>query len=178
MGWVWPLLQTGRRRKLEQSDMYPLMPAESASAIASQFRRHWDQQARDHTGRAPGRKMVAVLWRMEGWTYFAMLLLKLVGDLVRFVTPLALQQIIIWLDDNDAPPSAWAAFVPPPHRGLYYCGLMTAATLVQCWCFCTSFLKGCRLGVHVRTAVTVALYRKTLRQAGCARLEVSHPLYI
>jgi hypothetical protein len=70
--------------------MYPLMPGESASAIASRFRRHWDQQARDHAGRAPARKMVAVLWRMEGWTYFAMLLLKLVGDLVRFVTPLAL----------------------------------------------------------------------------------------
>jgi hypothetical protein len=35
--WLWPLLRLGRRRKLEMSDMYPLMPEERSETISDVF---------------------------------------------------------------------------------------------------------------------------------------------
>jgi ATP-binding cassette subfamily C (CFTR/MRP) protein 1 len=169
--WLWPLLKLGRSRKLEQTDMYPLLPSESSERISGEFEREWS--AAEGTGGAPWRRMLVVLWALEGHAFMGMFFIKLLGDVFRFVTPAALQQIIGWLGDEDAPAPFWAAFVPPAYRGIYYVFIMTGATVAQCFCYSNSNLRGNRVGVHIRSAITVAVYRKSLSQALCARGETT-----
>ena len=57
--WLWPLLALGKKRKLEMSDMYPLMPTESSELISTNFEREW-AKAQGTTG-APWRRMLVVL---------------------------------------------------------------------------------------------------------------------
>ena len=102
-----------------------------------------------------------------------MFLIKLLGDVFRFVTPAALQQIIGWLGDHSAPAPFWSSFVPAEWRGLYYVFIMTGATVAQCFCYSNSNLRGNRVGVHIRSAITVSVYRKSLNQALCARGETT-----
>jgi ABC-type multidrug transport system fused ATPase/permease subunit len=65
--------------------------------------------------------------------------------------------------------------VPAEWRGLYYMYvfIMTGATVAQCFCYSNSNLRGNRVGTHIRTAITVAVYRKSLHQALCARGETT-----
>jgi ABC-type multidrug transport system fused ATPase/permease subunit len=127
----------------------------------------------ENTGGAPWRRMLVVLRRMEGRAFLAVFLIKLTGDAFRFITPAALQQIIQWMADEDAQPPFWAEFVPPAWRGIYYVFVMTAATMIQCFCYSNSNLRGNRVGVHVRSAITVSVYKKSLTQALCARGETT-----
>ena len=172
MSWLFPLLRQGRRAKLGPEDLYPLMPSEQAQPIAERFQQEWDSRTGSWSGQ-PGKRMVACLWSMEGRTYAVMFVVKMCGDLMRFVTPLIMQQVITWVEDHDATPPLFAAAIPAQYRGYMYVALMTLATVCQSLCYSTSFFKGFRLGTHVRTAVTVAVYRKSLLQVVSARSEVS-----
>lgn len=169
--WLWPLLILGQRRKLEQSDMYPLLESERSQGISQKFEHEWAKA--EGTSGAPWRRMLVVLWALEGSAFMAMFLIKLLGDVFRFVTPAALQQIIGWLGDHNAPAPFWASFVPPDWRGIYYVFVMTGATVAQCFCYSNSNLRSNRVGVHIRSAITVSVYRKSLSQALCARGETT-----
>ena len=169
--WMWPMLKVGRRRKLEESDMYPLMEGEKAEHIAAKFEREWAATA--GAKGAPWRRMLRTLWAMEGPAFAAMFMQKLAGDSLRFCTPLALEQVIGWLMDENAPAPWWSSFLPPAYRGLYYVFIMTAATVLQCFCYSLSNLGANRVGTHVRTTITVGVYKKSLTQALCARGETT-----
>ena len=169
--WMWPMLKVGRRRKLEESDMYPLMEGEKAEHIAAKFEREWAATA--GAKGAPWRRMLRTLWAMEGPAFVGMFMQKLAGDSLRFCTPLALEQVIGWLMDENAPAPWWSSFLPPAYRGLYYVFIMTAATVLQCFCYSLSNLGANRVGTHVRTTITVGVYKKSLTQALCARGETT-----
>ena len=147
------------------------MASEKSARISKVFEAEWAKAA--GTGGAPWRRMLVVLWALEGGAFMGMFLIKLLGDSFRFVTPAALQQIIQWLGDEDAPAPFWASFVPPAWRGIYYVFVMTAATMAQCFCYSNSNLRGNRVGVHIRSAITVSVYKKSLSQALCARGETT-----
>ena len=169
--WMWPMLKVGRRRKLEETDMYPLMEGEKAEHIAAKFEREWAATA--GAKGAPWRRMLRTLWAMEGQMFVGMFMQKLAGDSLRFCTPLALEQVIGWLMDENAPAPWWSSFLPPAYRGLYYVFIMTAATVLQCFCYSLSNLGANRVGTHVRTTITVGVYKKSLTQALCARGETT-----
>ena len=54
--WLWPLLMLGQRRKLEQSDMYPLMPSERSAGISEKFEHEWTKA--EGTSGAAWRRML------------------------------------------------------------------------------------------------------------------------
>ena len=87
-------------------------------------------------------------------------LLKLVHDLCAFVGPNVLKQLILFLKDPDAPMS----------RGIGLTVLVTCSQLVMSLCLRQYFYQCYRTGLRFRTAVIVAVYKKSLVIAASERM--------
>lgn len=86
-------------------------------------------------------------------------LLKLVHDVLIFVGPYVLNQLIYFLRDETAPLS----------RGIYLTLAVTASQLVMSFCLRHYFFHCYLTGLRVRTAVVVAVYRKALKLSSSER---------
>ena len=79
-------------------------------------------------------------------------LLKLCHDLLIFVGPYVLNQLILFLRDESAPLS----------RGLYLTSAVTVSQLLMSFCLRHYFFRCYLVGLRARTALVVAIYRKAL----------------
>ena len=79
-------------------------------------------------------------------------LLKLCHDLLIFVGPYVLNQLIKFLRDESAPLS----------RGLYLTAAVTISQLLMSFCLRHYFFRCYLVGLRARTALVVAIYRKAL----------------
>ena len=79
-------------------------------------------------------------------------LLKLCHDLLIFVGPYVLNELIIFLRDESAPLS----------RGLYLTSAVTISQLLMSFCLRHYFFRCYLVGLRARTALVVAIYRKAL----------------
>ena len=124
LNWLNPLLRAGaEKKKLTIEDMYALPPSFESQRILDTFNASWT--ARTAPGapacrRPPVWQLIGTLWNMFAHIYVKAMGLKIASDMFKFVGPLALRPLLLWLGDIDAEPPFWAAFVPPPHRGYYY----------------------------------------------------------
>eukprot|EP01052_Picozoa_sp_SAG31_P050602 SAG31_NODE_11621_length_1012_cov_1.974808_1_plen_302_part_10 len=109
-------------------------------------------------------------WRLFRRSFLLALLLKIGSDLFRFVGPMALQQLIAWLNDAEVEPPFWCpSAVPVDTRGYFYVAVMIAAMFVQSLLNVHSFVIAFRMGVVARSTIIVAVYNKAMRQAVHAR---------
>jgi ABC-type multidrug transport system fused ATPase/permease subunit len=167
--WLTPVLKRGvAKKRLDEADMYPLCSREKSANVAARFQRAWDATAGMTSG--GGNRMVAACWQLFRGSFFTALALKVASDLMRFVGPVALQQLLAWLGDIDAPAPWWCpAAVATEHRGYYYSGVMVVAMFFQSLLNVHSFVVAFRMGVVARSTIIVAVYDKALRQAVHAR---------
>ena len=86
-------------------------------------------------------------------------LLKLVHDVLIFVGPYVLNQLIFFLRDGTAPLS----------RGVYLTLAVTASQLVMSFCLRHYFFHCYLTGLRVRTAIVVAVYQKALKLSSSER---------
>ncbi|OEH77248.1 multidrug resistance-associated protein [Cyclospora cayetanensis] len=117
-----------------------------------------------------------ILWRTYGGICAGSALLKLVYDVLQFVGPVVLQQLILFLQQS----SDSTVPSPPLERGLLFCGLLLVASVTQTAVLHQYFHRQFRLGMRVRVAVSALIYRKARLQDVMAYLHIlwSAPLQI
>ena len=166
--WLTPLLRTGARKKrLEEADMYPLCATEKSVNVHAKFQRAFDSTASMRDG---GSRMIVASWRLFRRSFFWALGLKVCSDMLRFMGPIALQQLLAWLSDIESPPPFWCpAAVPVDMRGYWYVAVMVCAMFGQSLLNVHSFVIAFRMGLVARSTIIVAVYDKALRQAVHAR---------
>jgi hypothetical protein len=161
--WFTPVLERGNeKKKLDQEDLnlIPLPGNCTTEAVTATWDRHWQpQKGPSHSapttlGRPPSRfLLLATLARAFGKDFVSAGALKLVHDLCVFVGPQVLHGMIVFLrneDDRD-----W-------WHGLALTLTVTVSQLVMSLCLRHYFFLCYTTGLRVRTAVTVAVYRKVL----------------
>ncbi|CAL8351305.1 unnamed protein product [Boreogadus saida] len=109
-------------------------------------------------------RLLGVLHLAFGWWYYALGVLKLVGNLLGFAGPLLLGQLVGFMEDPDAPPSRGALVT----LGLFSSSLLSAF-LRNLYGFHVS-----KVALSVRAAVVTAIYGKALRvgRVGLARFSL------
>jgi len=112
-------------------------------------------------------RMVSVMWPFVRRTWGLQILMKIVGDLLRFMQPMCMQVIIQWLGDIDAPPPFWASFIAPEQRGAYYVFVMIAAMLLQGLVYTQCFFLGGQMAFAARSATILAIVRNQQSAALC-----------
>jgi ABC-type multidrug transport system fused ATPase/permease subunit len=169
-GWISPLLAKGFSKKLEMEDVPVNSTGMRAESMMARWTTLWDAAADQ---KKPAMRMVAVMWPFVRRTWLLQILMKIVGDLLRFVQPLCMQAIIQWLTDMNAEPPFWASFVAADYRGAYYVFVMIGAMLLQGLVYTHCFFLGGEMAFAARSTTILAIYEKALGQAIHARADTT-----
>uniref|UniRef100_A0A8C4Z867 ATP-binding cassette, sub-family C (CFTR/MRP), member 10 n=1 Tax=Gadus morhua TaxID=8049 RepID=A0A8C4Z867_GADMO len=158
--WLDPLLERGRRGQLDGLGHVYHLPR--ARHLPAGSRTPPQEEALPELG--GDVRLLGVLHRAFGWWYYALGVLKLVGNLLGFAGPLLLGQLVGFMEDPDAPPSRGALVT----LGLFSSSLLSAF-LRNLYGFHVS-----KVALSARAAVVTAIYGKALRvgRVGLARFSL------
>ncbi|XP_013142439.1 PREDICTED: multidrug resistance-associated protein 1 [Papilio polytes] len=179
--WFDPLAITGFRRSLTESDLWALNPPDSSKEVVPRFDKYWARivQKREMSNgtkatysktsasvnfkpeneKKPASILPALCLAFGGQFLFGALL-KLCNDLLMFLSP-QLLKVLIEFVKGDEP--VWKGYV-------YAVGLLACAS-IQTMFLAHYFTRMYFVGMRIRTALTSAIYRKSLRMSNAARKE-------
>nr|XP_032515249.1 multidrug resistance-associated protein 1 [Danaus plexippus plexippus] len=181
--WFDPLALTGFRRSLVESDLWALNPQDSSKEVVPKFDKFWERTLSKRE-KANGTKatysntsasvnfkpdkevkpasILPALCLAFGGEFLFGALLKLVNDVLMFLSPQLLKLLIGFVDTKE---TVWKGYLYAV--GLFACA--TAQTLLLSHYFTRMYL----VGMRIRTALTSAVYRKSMRISNSARKETT-----
>uniref|UniRef100_A0A8D3BPU4 Multidrug resistance-associated protein 4 n=1 Tax=Scophthalmus maximus TaxID=52904 RepID=A0A8D3BPU4_SCOMX len=153
--WLYPLLQLGHKRKLEESDMYRVLPEDRSDVLGETLQRLWEREVRNATKDLRKPKLTRVLIRCFGKPFavaglFAFLLT------IKVVQPLLLGKIIMYFENYD----------PDDRTSLYmvsgYGAAMSLSAFGLMILQLLYYYHVQRIGMKIRVAMCHMIYTKAL----------------
>lgn len=143
----------------------PLPPDDRCKAVSDDFERLWDQEVHRHSGTNRNADETAAtrqepsltkcLWKAFKPMFLRAGCLKAVHDCLQFVGPQVLNGLIVFLRKDESTENTSV--------GLYLTAAVTVAQLCMSLCLRHYFFMCYRVGIKVRTAVLMAIYKKAIR---------------
>ncbi|KAF9791463.1 hypothetical protein SFRURICE_007480 [Spodoptera frugiperda] len=179
--WFDPLALTGFRRSLTEEDLWALNPQDSSTEVVPKFDKFWEKSLRkreiSNATKASYRKTSAsVNFKPEsekkpasilpalclafGGQFLFGAMLKLFNDVLMFISPQLLKLLIGFVQGKE-----------PIWKGYVYAVALLACATVQTMLLAHYFTRMYLVGMRIRTALTSAIYRKSLRMSNAARKE-------
>ncbi|XP_018568578.1 multidrug resistance-associated protein 1 isoform X9 [Anoplophora glabripennis] len=182
--WFDSLAWTGFRKPLEATDLWDMKPEDSAKEIVPLFEKHWQntldksgsysptQNAQfksdvDHVAFVNSKKkkeasVLPALVKSFGPTFAFGALLKLMQDILTFVSPQILGYIITYVRKGQY---EW--------RGYFFTALLFITATIQTLLLAQYFNRMFIVGMRIRTALISTIYRKSLKISNSARKETT-----
>ncbi|CAI6345762.1 unnamed protein product [Macrosiphum euphorbiae] len=183
--WFDSFAWSGYKRPIESKDLWNLKYDDSSQEVFSVFDKHWersiikaklqDSKKVHSIKNKPNVSVIdskythtkqyqisilPVLCKSFGSTFLFGSFLKLIEDCLIFVSPqYFFRQLISFVENSTEP--IW--------RGYFYIFLMTVTAMLQTLILSQYYYRMNLVGMRVRTALTSAIYRKTLRISNTAR---------
>ncbi|KAM3584831.1 uncharacterized protein V6R79_000382 [Siganus canaliculatus] len=155
--WLTPLMHLGKKQRLEESDMYGILPEDRSQILGEQLQRIWDLEVRKATKAIEKPKLGRALIRCYGRSYAVAGLFVFLLEAIKVIQPLLLWKIIQYFENYD----------PDDHRSLVMVyGYATAMSLSA---FGLTVLQHLyyyhvqRTGMKIRVALCHMIYKKALR---------------
>ncbi|CAG7725610.1 unnamed protein product, partial [Allacma fusca] len=186
--WFWPLAWLGYKKPLEFSDLWDLNPDDKSATLVKNFQSYWkpdldkalkwnaanreaikptiskNENGKDEVKKTKSvRKTASILPGLTKsyWGYFLFgSLLKLVQDLLQFVSPQLLDLLIQHVNSDD---EKW--------KGYFYAVLMFLTVMAQTIVLGQYFQRMFVLGMRIRSAIVGTIYQKSLVLSNAARKE-------
>uniref|UniRef100_A0A8C4NTD4 Multidrug resistance-associated protein 4 n=1 Tax=Dicentrarchus labrax TaxID=13489 RepID=A0A8C4NTD4_DICLA len=149
--WLNPLLHLGQKKRLEESDMYSVLPEDQSEILGEELQRFWDHEVRKATKELRKPKLTRVLVRCYGKSYAVAGLF-----VIKVIQPLLMWKIIQYFESYD----------PEDERSLIMAYGYAAAMSLSA--FGLTILQHLyyyhvqRTGMKIRVAVCHMIYRKAL----------------
>ncbi|VDM53212.1 unnamed protein product [Angiostrongylus costaricensis] len=168
--WFNPIPWKGARKDLE-ANLFELNEGSTTKCLSDLWELHWKLRLAEYHRKVDLRKssagsgepsapsVVACLFAMFRWEFLTATVLKVISDILQFANPFLLHQLIGFVSDPKA--ALWI--------GLAYAVLMFAASEVRSFVLNSYFYIMFRMGVKFQTALTAAIYKKTLNLSNSAR---------
>ncbi|KAK3909098.1 Multidrug resistance-associated protein 1 [Frankliniella fusca] len=175
----------GFRNPLETKDLWAIKPEDASNEVVPLFTKFWEETVRKTTGNQVGsakasfRKslgsvdlsggpkqplkqasVLPALCKAFGPTFLFVALLKLVVDLLTFVSPQILKLLISFVAQDE-----------PLWKGLLYAFALLLTATIQTLFLGQYFHRLLFVSMRIRTALVAAIYRKALRMSNSARKE-------
>jgi ABC-type multidrug transport system fused ATPase/permease subunit len=168
------LALANRQKRLEIDDLPPVQPRAAAENVLIDFAGVWDKSRGWLGAHHPGVRFIrAVASHFKG-LLAGVLALRVANDMLSFAGPLALEQIIGWLENPlQARPWWEPAGLPLRMRGVYYVGVMSVLSLVRTLMGVQEQALGITMGSQVSTWARAEIYTKALRQKTHVRAQVT-----
>ncbi|KAL3269849.1 hypothetical protein HHI36_008907 [Cryptolaemus montrouzieri] len=183
--WFDKLAWLGYRKPLVTDDLWDLKPEDSAIEVVPIFNKHWQATLKKCYGSTPVHQNIQVSFKQDagnvvfsnstakkqasvlpalvkafGPTFLFGAILKLIQDVLAFVSPQVLSLLINFAKNKEEP---W--------KGFFYTGLLFVTAMIQTLVLSQYFNRMFLVGIRIRTALVSTIYRKALRISTAARKE-------
>ncbi|CAI2355592.1 unnamed protein product [Caenorhabditis sp. 36 PRJEB53466] len=167
--WFSGLAYLGNKKSLEREDLWDLNERDKAQNLIPSFMENLKPEVEGYRRKIKNNPEVDVpknhpsillpIFKTYKFTLFAGGCYKLIFDLLQFVAPELLRQLISFIEDKNQP--MWI--------GVCIAFMMFLSSLVQSMILHQYFHEMFRLGMNIRSVLTSAVYSKTLNLSNEAR---------
>jgi ATP-binding cassette subfamily C (CFTR/MRP) protein 1 len=161
--WMNPLFITGYRRPLDQKDIWNLPSRFQSEKLANDFEEHWKKELKRSEQLKKDPSLLRAIWNMIFWSYSYVGLLKTVVDLCSVSAPYIMGLIIDYVN-KDSPKSTMM-------EGYMYLCILFALNITSTIMINAYFYRTTTVGLSVRSALSMGIYKKSLRLSAAARQE-------
>ncbi|XP_075419651.1 ATP-binding cassette sub-family C member 4 [Tenrec ecaudatus] len=160
--WLNPLFKIGHKRRLEEDDMYSLLPEDRSKYLGEELQGYWDKEvSRAHKeARTPSltKAIVKCYWK----SYLLLGIFTLIEEGSKVIQPIFLGKIIDYFEYYD--PTDSAAL----HTAYMYATLLTVCTLILAILHHLYFYHVQCAGMRLRVAMCHMIYQKALHLSNSA----------
>lgn len=161
--WMTPMMKYGYKKYLTEDDLWNLAKRDTTKSTGAAFQEAWDFEL-EHR-KHPSLWMA--IFRGFNGPYFRGALFKMVSDSLAFVQPQLLRLLINFVDSyrTESP--------QPPIRGAAIALAMFAVSVGQTMALHQYFQRAFETGMRIKTALTAAIYSKSLKLSNEGRASKS-----
>ncbi|XP_053272848.1 ATP-binding cassette sub-family C member 4 [Pleuronectes platessa] len=155
--WLNPLFRTGYKRRLEEQDMFRVIPEDSSENLGQEMQRYWDHEIQKASKemRTPNLGKAIILCH---WKPYALLgLFTVVEEIIKVTQPILLGKMIQYFEFYD--PNDSQAF----HDALGYAAGLSLFAIILAVLHHFYFYQLQRVGSKIRVALCHMVFKKALR---------------
>ncbi|KAK0126799.1 hypothetical protein ONS95_008378 [Cadophora gregata] len=164
--WMTPMMRYGYKKFLTEDDLWNLAKRDTTKATGTVFQEAWDYEL-EHK---KNPSLWIALFHSFSGPYFRGSLFKTVSDTLAFIQPQLLRLLIKFVasykKSNPNPPE-------PPIRGVAIALAMFAVSVGQTMALHQYFQRAFETGMRIKTALTAAIYGKSLKLSNEGRASKS-----
>ncbi|XP_053792269.1 ATP-binding cassette sub-family C member 4 isoform X3 [Vidua macroura] len=160
--WLNPLFITGHKRRLEEDDMYKVMPEDSSEKLGEELQWYWDKEVQKakKRGKTPHLTKAIILCYWKSYLVFG--IFTMIEETLKIIQPIFLGKIINYFENYDASDEVALNFA------YCYAGALSVCTLILAIMHHLYFYHVQRAGMKLRVAMCHMIYRKALRLSNVA----------
>ncbi|KAM9388323.1 ATP-binding cassette sub-family C member 4 [Phaethornis superciliosus] len=160
--WLNPLFITGHKRKLEEDDMYKVLPEDSSEKLGEELQWYWDKEVQKakKRGKTPHLTKAIILcyWK----SYLVLGAFTMIEETLKIIQPIFLGKIINYFENYDSSDEVALNFA------YCYAAALSVCTLLLAIMHHLYFYHVQRAGMKLRVAMCHMIYRKALRLSNVA----------
>ncbi|XP_021104693.1 multidrug resistance-associated protein 4 isoform X2 [Heterocephalus glaber] len=160
--WLNPLFKIGHKRRLEEDDMYSVLPQDSSNYLGEELQGYWDREVlrAEEDARKPSltKSIIKCYWK----SYLILGIFTLVEESIRVIQPIFLGKIIDYFENYDLTDSGAL------YRAYGNATVLTICTLFLAILHHLFFYHVQCAGMRLRVAMCHMIYRKALRLSNVA----------
>ncbi|XP_069858835.1 ATP-binding cassette sub-family C member 4 [Dipodomys merriami] len=160
--WLNPLFKIGHQRKLEEDDMYSVLPQDRSKHLGEELQGYWDKEVlrAEEDARKPSltKAIIKCYWK----PYLVLGIFTLIEEGTKVIQPIFLGKVINYFEDYD--PNNTVAL----HMAYGYATVLTVCTLILAILHHLYFYHVQCAGMRLRVAMCHMIYRKALRLSNLA----------
>ncbi|KAB0343821.1 hypothetical protein FD754_020747 [Muntiacus muntjak] len=155
--WLNPLFKIGHKRRLEEDDMYSVLPEDHSQNLGEELQGYWDQEVLRAEEDAREPSLTKAITKCYWKSYLIWGIFIFLEEGTRVVQPIFLGKMISYVENYD--PNDSAAL----HEAYAYAAGLSASVLLWAVLHHLYFFHIQRVGMRLRVVMCHMIYRKTLR---------------
>ncbi|XP_076579274.1 ATP-binding cassette sub-family C member 4-like [Chaetodon auriga] len=154
--WLNPLFRIGYKRRLEEDDMFQVLPEDGSETLGQDLHRYWDHEVQLATKELRQPRLSKAIIKCYWKSYAVLGFFTLIEEVIKVVQPVVLGQMILYFENYD--PDDTKAF----HETLGYAAGLSICTIGLALLHHLYFYHVQRAGMKIRVAMCHMIYKKAL----------------
>ncbi|XP_028724042.1 multidrug resistance-associated protein 4 [Peromyscus leucopus] len=160
--WLNPLFKTGHKRRLEEDDMFSVLPEDRSKHLGEELQGYWDKEVLRAKKDARKPSLTKAIIRCYWKSYLLLGIFTLIEESIRVVQPVFLGKIIEYFEKYDPDDSVAL------HTAYGYAAVLSVCTLFLGILHHLYFYHVQCAGMRLRVAMCHMIYQKALRLSNTA----------
>nr|XP_046175392.1 ATP-binding cassette sub-family C member 4-like isoform X1 [Oncorhynchus gorbuscha] len=154
--WLNPLFRIGYKRRLEEDDMYKVLPEDGSERLGEELQRHWDHEVQKAAKELRPPKLTKVLIKCYWKPYAVLGIFTLIEEVIKVIQPVFLGKLIQYFEKYN--PDNMDAL----YEAFGYAAGVCLSTLILAVTHHLYFFHVQRTGMKMRVAMCHMIYKKAL----------------